>query len=470
MSGDKLEHWIGVSSTVVMLIFCLTGFYVNIERVLQSSDTAWLIKTGQFILLHGLPTKDPFSWTCSQQPIVIYQWLFSVAASVIYQCGGLWLVGLISAILVAFIYLCFLPASMLVQRVKPVYVFGLLSLTSTPIWFWARPQLISFLLIAAFTYLLERYRLYGFQKTMWILPLLMVLWVNVHSFWFIGLIMVALYLLPAIKSVKVACLLLLCFVSILANPYGAGIISYNLSFLSEPDFFGIWELQPNLLLAPQANIGILTYFILAWAAIIAGRAKVPLAGLLLAGAGTIASLMFYRFIPVAVLLTWPYVGVALSQFSAFRNEAAIKSKRLLVLPVLAIVCACLFFVIRFPVNKPVWFTHSNSNLEVIKYLKQHPDLTKRMLCGPALGCSQILEDLGPVFIDTRFDFYGQDFCTQYNNCLQAKGNWQAYIDKWQVKSLCIENTCPLYGELLVSHFWRKKYDDGNYSIWLPLTK
>lgn len=470
-SEMRLERILGLCFSIVFLGLSLLNFNRNIECVLQSSDTAWLIETGRYILHNGIPPADPFSWTNSNKPIVIYQWFFTVVLALIYKQGELWLVGLVFAMLCALTCIGLLANQMFAQKVKPVYVFGLLSLISTPAWFWARPQSISFLLIVVFTYLLEQNRLHGYRKTIWILPLLMVLWVNTHSFWFIGLMMVGLYLAKSLKQPKYCCLLLLCLVAVFINPYGAGILGYNFSFLTEPDFGKISELQPSLLRSPQSNFSIWLYLILSWMGIIFGRVKVPLVGLVLGLFATCAALLFYRFIPVAILLTWPYLSLALGQFSFFQNETksslATANQKFLpfIMPALAMISAAFIYVIHFPINQCVWFTHTNSNLGAINFLKHHPQMRKQMLCSPALGCSQILENLGPVFIDTRFDFYGRQFCSDYNNCIQAQDGWQSYLEKWHVKALGIENSFPIYRELKLSQEWRKTYDDGSYSFW-----
>ncbi len=460
-----LESLIGICFAIIFFGFCLLNFNQNIECVFQSSDTAWLTETGRYILRHGIPSTDPFSWTNPNKPIVVYQWLFTVVSAFIFNLGGLWLLGLVFAILCAITCIGLLSNQMLSQQVKPVYVFGFLSLISTPAWFWARPQSVSFLLIVVFTYLLEQNRIYGYRKTIWLLPLLMVLWVNTHSFWFIGLMMVAFYFAKLLNQRRYAYLLLLCLMAVLVNPYGAEIVGYNLSFLTEPDFGKISELQPSLLRSPQNYFSIWLYLILAWIFIILGRSKVPLAGLALGSFATGLALLFYRFVPVAILLTWPYLSLALNQLSFFRDSSKCKNL-LLAMPVVTILSAAIIYVMHFPLNQPVWFTHSNSNLDAINYLKQHPEMRKQMLCSPALGCSQILENLGPVFIDTRFDFYGRQFCSQYNNCIQAQDGWQAYLQKWKIQSLGIEDTFPIYRELKLSRKWLSVYDDGNYSFWV----
>ncbi|MBA4027491.1 MAG: hypothetical protein C0473_04535 [Cyanobacteria bacterium DS3.002] len=474
MLNTKLENLLTNSFAFLLFIFCLSKFGANIEHTLQCGDTAWLIKTGQYILAHGIPATDCFSFTCPDRPIVIYQWLFTIALGALFQLGGLWLVGIAAGIVTALIYLYYLPVTMIRQGVKPIYVFGLLSLVCSPIFFWARPQLMSFLLIAVFTIVLERFRNHGYNKSLWILPPIMVLWANTHSFWFIGLAMVATYLLIELAQKqcqdrkKLLTLLFACIGAVLVNPYSWGLITYNLSFTTEPDFGSIRELQPILLTHPRFFIDHLLYLTLAWLAILRGHRAVPLSGLILAAVASIAALMFYRFVPVAILLTWPYMGLALSRMTIFNSKQTKVSKLATSgFAAIAISCAVFSFLQRFPPGQPVWFTNSDTNLETTIFLKQHPTLTKNMFCDPAIGNSLIFENLSPVFIDTRFDFYGRKFCTEYNNCFNAEEGWQSYLAKWQVSSLCVDDSYQIYQALLSSPDWLLVFDDQHFSVWLP---
>lgn len=480
----QLEWWFGNAFALVFFWQCLASFGSNVDRVFQSSDTAWLIKTGQYIMLHGLPATDPFSYTCTGKSIVVYQWVFALAAGALFSAGGLWLVGLAAAVIVALIIFCLMPGMMLRQGVKPVYMLGLLSLTNCPPWFWARPQLVSFFLIPVFSMLLESYRKDGLQKKHWLLPLLMVLWVNAHSFWFIGLAMVAFYLLKGLigadSPLRMRLILLLCgcLLAPFASPYGPHLIAYNLTFLSQPDFGNIRELQPDLLRYADRHRGILTYLTIAVLALFVGRRKVPLPGLVLSAASICAALMFYRFVPVAVLLTWPYLGLALGQchFAAVDrlDQANRDANRAggfftsLAIAALTISFAAAAYIVRFPIRQPIWFTYLNSNHDAVMFIKQHPQLKERMFCDAAVGCSEIFEELGPVFIDTRFDFYGRKFCQQYYDCINATGDWQAYFKSWHIAAACITNDWPLYKELKKS--WLPIFDDGSCSIWQPDTE
>jgi hypothetical protein len=360
----------------------------------------------------------------------------------------------------------------------------LLTLIAAPPWFWARPQLLSFLFVAIFAILLEDYRQSGrtLQIKHWLLPLLMVLWANLHSFWFIGLAMIIVYLLADVfdfpdhgavidksQRKKHLTLLGLCLLAPLVNPYGINLIAYNLAFLTQPDFGRIRELQPYLIAYPAMEVRILIYMVLAVIVIICGRRAVPTAGLILSATGICGALLFYRFVPIAILLSWPYLGLALSRLPGCADGSRSGNPRwALPAAMLSVLVAGLMYSHHFPVPNQVNFTYLNSNEKAVAFIKEHPQLKEKMFCDGAVGSSMILADLQPVFLDTRFDFYGQDFCRRCYDCLNAVSNWRSDIQAWGSRSICISNDWPLYQELRASS-WLPVFDDNNCSIWLPNT-
>ncbi len=497
-----------------------------VERVFQSSDTAWLIKTGLLLWQAGpcnlfatLHQGDTFSFTAAGQPVLIYQWLFTLAqaaatkvaalagqngAGVDIASTNLAAAGYLTYIATALLLLFLLPYMMLTRGVKPVYTFGLLTLINMPIWYWARPQLVSFFMLPMFILLLEDFRRNGYRKRLWLLPFLLIVWVNSHAFWFMGLALILAYLAPQVVSQKsvdykhrrhlVGILATSCLAP-LANPYGAELVRHTLSFVSEPDFGQISELQPTLLTNPLGHRGIWLYLVIAWSVLLARRAMIPLTGLFFCALSTFTGVVCYRFAAVAVLVSWSYLSIALgkgqqgSEGSTSKTdgseikakESAIKAKESAIKTVspvstaLALIAPIFATAVYFNYcqsQKQIWFTHNDSNQKVTAFLKQNSQLRSRLFCDAALGCSLILEDLTPVFIDTRFDLYGKTFCREYQDCLNGSVtdtfNWRSYLDKWQINTLAIKNSAPLNNEL--NHAARqgsckKLYDDGIYSVW-----
>lgn len=474
-----IDKWLDSVAGLVLFVFAMFVFGVNVLRCMQSSDTGWLAKTGEYILLnHQLPATDIFSWTLPDRGWTIYQWLYMLFAGGLLHSGGLWLVGLSAAVISAIVVIWLLPAQMLRNNVRLPYIFGLLALVITPAWFWARPQLISFVLIPVYFDILERFRRAGYSRMLWSLPLLMVIWVNGHSFWFIGLLIMASYLIPAIIMAedsatrkKLALIMTACLGAVLVNPYGFSIVTYNLSFLTEPDFATINELQPVLITKWQENIQAVLYFVISWAVLLVQRKHVPKSGFFLAVCGTLAAFRFFRYVPVGILMTWPFVAIALGKLAITVKEPDAQSRlfRSPALPAFAVVLSVLAYGYWYPIDKPTWFVHADSNQNAVKIIKQHPELRPGLLCDAAAGCSLIVEGLAPVFIDTRFDFYGKQFCEDWLNTMKARNDWRAYLKKWNVKTICLADRYALYGLLKATPDWLLVFDDDLMSIWVPNT-
>lgn len=480
--ASLIERVLFALATAGLIAYCLISFQANIWRVLQSSDTAWLARTGEYIVTNRrLPETDIFSWTADTQPWTAYQWLFEAICGFMFTYGGLWLVGLFAALAAAAVYFWLMPAQMIGQGVRPPYVFGLLSLTMNPVWFWARPQLVSFILIPVFLNILESYRLSRSVRRLLPLPPLMVLWANCHSFWFIGLLLVLAYTIPALAErqharAPVIALACSCALAVLVNPYGWHLITYTLSFTTQPDFGTIWELQPGLLKDPSSNLGVIVYLSLAWLAILSSRKHVPVSLLLPAALSTAAAVMYYRFLPVAILITWPAIGLVLAGNSftgqsvgqsggpaSARRRASLMAQA--ALAATAAATAIFAYTSHFSNREAVWFTHSNSNKGAVGFLKKNPALRKRMFADAAMGCSQILEGMTPVFIDTRFDFYGKPFCDAATACLKADGDWPAFLREYAIETVCVSSQYALYREMERAPGWAKVFGDGDYGIW-----
>ena len=93
------------------------------------------------------------------------------------------------------------------------------------------------------------------------------------------------------------------------------LVQHNLSFLSEPDFKHIPELQPHLLVNPLENIGTVGYFLVVWIALIAGRRGVPFYGLLLASVSSVAALCFLSVCADCGAAQRSYLALVLGKFA-----------------------------------------------------------------------------------------------------------------------------------------------------------
>ena len=55
----------------------------------------------------------------------------------------------------------------------------------------------------------------------------------------------------------------------------------------------------------------------------------------------------------------------------------------------------------------------------------------------------------PVFIDTRFDFYGGEFSASALDLLALKPGWRAQLDRWRIDAAVLDRRRPLAEALAI---------------------
>ena len=181
-------------------LFAIALFTMAVRETLDP-DMWWHLKTGQYVWEQGIPREDPFSFTRLGVPWVAHEWLSDAIMWGVYQAAGL--VGL-SLFFAAIIALTFW---LLYQRCagKPylaAFVILLAAVSSAPTW-GARPQMLNTLFLAIFVNIMEGYRAGQVgRKGLYALPLLTLMWANLHSGYLLGVVVLGGYVVG--EGVQVA--------------------------------------------------------------------------------------------------------------------------------------------------------------------------------------------------------------------------------------------------------------------------
>jgi hypothetical protein len=65
-----------------------------------------------------------------------------------------------------------------------------------------------------------------------------------------------------------------------------------------------------------------------------------------------------------------------------------------------------------------------------------------------------------VYFDDRHDFYGEGFVKEYGKAILGSRQWREPLDRYHVKWVLMPVDSPLSSLLRESHDWRAEYDDG----------
>lgn len=168
--------------------FLVAGVFVSMRLFIVDPDLWWHVKVGESILAtHHWPMTDPYSFTVSGQPFLAYEWLGELLFASVARLAGVQgldalLIILGAAVVIALYYFATLRSG---SSKAGIVVSSVLLILATPS-LSLRPQMLGYLFLICTLICLELFR-QGKRRALWFLPPIMLLWVNTHGSWIIGL-------------------------------------------------------------------------------------------------------------------------------------------------------------------------------------------------------------------------------------------------------------------------------------------
>lgn len=148
-------------------------------------DLFWHVRAGSDVLARGIPHVDWYSHTMANFPWVDHEWLVEVPMAWLHQLGGMRLVSIVFALVVA--------GELVVGTrwwLRKLSWPWLLASTCVVVWLssgflGARPQMLTYGLLLLLLGLLARLR--SNPRVVWLLPALLLVWTNLHGSFVLGL-------------------------------------------------------------------------------------------------------------------------------------------------------------------------------------------------------------------------------------------------------------------------------------------
>lgn len=145
-----------------------------------SDADLWLhLRSGQWIVENGtVPTTDFFSFTAAGTSWLEHEWLANVTLYALYRAGGLYLLSLFAA---SVITATFIGVYRLSELRPHLAVFTTIAAALATAFTWdARPQIVTMLFAICVLLIIRRAR-WGGRRWLLALPVILCLWVNIHS-------------------------------------------------------------------------------------------------------------------------------------------------------------------------------------------------------------------------------------------------------------------------------------------------
>src|SRR3954447_13188024 len=183
-----LRDLIGLDRRLIVPLTMLLGLFFFC--FLRQTDYDWWghLRIGQDIWQHGaIPAVDTYSFTRAGQPFVVHEWLFELLNYLVYRTFTYrGLVVLMAVIVLATYTLHYLLLRALGTGRVLAGALVTWTLVLSFMGITMRPHLFSALFLSLELWSLYLYR-GGQRRAIWLLPPLMVLWVNLHGAWIMGL-------------------------------------------------------------------------------------------------------------------------------------------------------------------------------------------------------------------------------------------------------------------------------------------
>jgi hypothetical protein len=483
----------------------LFGRMEGVKTLLSDCDTGWHIRTGEWILAnHQAPAHDIFSYSKSGAPWYAWEWLSDVFFARLTAWGGLQAV-----VLVAMLLICATLTGLffLVRRKSNAVVAILVTMVAaavSSIHWLARPHLFTLFFLVVFYAALERVRegrtrIAG-VPVLAVLPVVTVLWTNLHGGFFVGILMIAAYGAGEFLRLALApgsgdrarmrreggqYLLAAggCLAASFINPYTWRLHAHMIQYLADP-----WNAQHIVeFLSPSFHHPTAIFFeMLLGLAVLAAVAYVrrgsftePLLMVIWAHGALLAS----RNIPIFAIVAAPPIAAAVCRWlealpemnvAGWLREAGAQVNRLIRetaeteamprLHLVSILAAALIVAVVYAPNPPKKFrAEFDPNFYPAKALATlKSDAGARIFTNDEWG-DYLIYSLYPghrVFVDGRSDFYGDDFEKNYADVLNVKYGWENTLSRFGVNTILLPPDTPLSGALKESSKWRVTYDDG----------
>jgi hypothetical protein len=354
-----------IISCAIFICFLLRGVFF------MDPDFGWHLRMGELILRSGIPATDPFSYTMPSFPVISHEWLTDAFLFTLYSPIGK--VGL------AFIFSCVATAALILcidKKGRYSYVpFLLAGMTLLP-FFGIRPQVLSWLFFSVLLKIISVSK--QAPKVRYSLPILFLLWVNIHGSFAIGIAVlllecvVALWQQKRVSSVYLI-VLLLSFAATLVNPYGYRVWWEVWLSISDPSLrWFVNEWHPALIFP----LPVMWFYIcFASVLVIICRKKLSLFELLLFFGLLCAGISSIRHIPLWAIAALPLSMKAIDAFLADvrRNKGAtLRLKKAVYMGIILLACVCML---------QLWLVSQMTNdtreekfypKKAIAFLKQHP--------------------------------------------------------------------------------------------------
>jgi hypothetical protein len=466
----------------VLVAILVLGLFAMAARPVTDPDVWWHLKTGQLILqYHHVLHTDPYSSTRAGHAWIDHEWLAEVLMFAVYRwLGYAGLIGLFAAIIAASFFLVYLRCEARPYFAALLTAWGAAASVST----WGtRPQMLSLLLASIFLFVLNAGERHSHQ--LWWLSPLMLVWVNLHAGYDLGLGLIALFLMgTAIDLVlgevertaaitqlrRLSLCLVFCIAVVPLNPNGFKMYAYpwqTLSSRAMQQYIQEWA-SPDF--HQFLYLPLLLLILVLIAAVAFSPKRLRALDILLLAVTLYGALRSVRHIPIFVLVVVPILSRLIHSIiqqwpeakkDEFHSNAKLIVNGVLVLAIAAFVVWRVDFVVKnqgkaeaqnFPSNAVAFLAANHPRAPILNHYNWG---------------GYFIWKLYPqyqVFVDGRADLYGDDFLNRLADIYYIQHGWKKEFADARVCTVVLPPDAPLIVALREQTDWQTIYLDKQAAV------
>ncbi len=186
----------------LIFFFTVFIFFLSSFKITGDDDVFWHLATGRYIVEnHHVPSADVFGFVTQGQTWMPFEWGWDVLTYGVYNLGGYTSLSVFRSIV--FLLIFFILFLILRKfRVSYTLIFLFFTLLSFGIMdrLSPRPHIMSFLFFALLLYIISEYRYFSRKnfKILYFIPLIFLVWANMHMGIIAGIFLLGIYTLSEI--------------------------------------------------------------------------------------------------------------------------------------------------------------------------------------------------------------------------------------------------------------------------------
>ncbi len=491
-----------ITDQLFMGMLCVPLLTSLSMRLLADADIGWHIRAGQdAIAQHVIPQVDLFTSTMGGKPWFDWEWLSDIVAALLVNATGLngvvWLAALVVAVTFAWMF-----RLLIARGTNFLFALALLlvALTASMLHLLARPHLLSWPLTLAFYWILDSTELARDARQahrLWLLPVLMLLWVNLHGSFPLGLVLVAIFWVSAVwkrlwpnaardeseaqkaaaarQALRLTAVGAACMATTLLNPWGWKLYPHLVWYLSNGTIMQhMQELQsPNFHdLAPKCFLLLLLTTLVVF---LTHAREVRPSQLLVALFAVYSGLYMARAVPTSSLLLsmviGPLVKAARPRIARELAEMELRQRgHLWAVAAVAATAAIALHGGRFAGVQLMnaRFDPHHMPVAAVEFIRK--STITEPIFGPDAWGGYFIYELYParhVVLDDRFDLFGDSFFKSYLRTMGVQRGWQQLLHASAPACIVLPRDDALANVLIATREWQAVYSDDVAIVFVP---